>query len=218
MLRAVLLLLLLSKRTAVSNIHPHHHISLQFLGISVSIEPVPHIKPLVLPDLCLVQGVSEAVLGGMTALSALVGAVSTRLFPLLFRRLGLTSTGLLGFTLQSSCLVLCVASVWAPGSPFSLTTNEDSQPQEDNSLVSVIMLLTGDFESTEGNFTDPPSQASSPAGLGCGWQTSLSIRYSRRSLLRSTEVTTQTGSQSKIITTLVTMKVLFVECRLDFRV
>ena len=93
----------------------------------------------------------------MTALSALVGAVSTRLFPLLFRRLGLTSTGLLGFSLQSSCLVLCVASVWAPGSPFSLTTDEDSQPQEDNSLVSVIMLLTGDFESTEGNFIDPSS-------------------------------------------------------------
>ena len=85
----------------------------------------------------------------MTSLSALVGAVSTRLFPLLFRRLGLTSTGLLGFSLQSSCLVLCVASVWAPGSPFSLTTDEDSQHQEDNSLVSVIMLLqvTGDISS-----------------------------------------------------------------------
>ena len=37
------------------------------------------------------------------------------------RKVGLTSAGLLGFSLQSCLLAVCVASVWAPGSPFSLT-------------------------------------------------------------------------------------------------
>ena len=36
-----------------------------------------------------------------------------RLYPLLLRKLGLTSTGLLGFTTQSLCLLLCLASVRA---------------------------------------------------------------------------------------------------------
>ena len=79
------------------------------------------------------QGVSEAVLGGMTGLAALVGAGSTLLYPLLLARLGLPNTGLLGFILQSSFLALCVASVWAPGSPFSLTSGV---PQANTSFIS----------------------------------------------------------------------------------
>ena len=45
-----------------------------------------------------------------------------RLYPLLLRRLTLTTTGLLGFSLQTLCLTFCVLSVWAPGSPFSLAS------------------------------------------------------------------------------------------------
>ena len=44
------------------------------------------------------------------------------MFPLLAGKIGLTSTGLLGFSLQSCCLAFSVASVWAPGSPFSLSS------------------------------------------------------------------------------------------------
>ena len=43
------------------------------------------------------------------------------MFPLLAGKIGLTSTGLLGFGVQSCCLAFSVASVWAPGSPFSLS-------------------------------------------------------------------------------------------------
>ena len=87
--------------------------------------------------------------------------------------MGLTWTGVLGFTVQSCCLALSVASVWAPGSPFSLsapdspshleTTNHDqllpntvwrtadnlttttSVTTGDNSYsyTSVILLLVG---------------------------------------------------------------------------
>ena len=80
------------------------------------------------------------MLGGLTALSAVVSAVSTRLYPLLLARLGLNNTGLLGFTLEAACITLCLASVWAPGSPFSLSP----QPQPENSsYVSVVLLLSG---------------------------------------------------------------------------
>ena len=48
------------------------------------------------------------------------------MFPLLAGKIGLTSTGLLGFSIQSCCLAFSVASVWAPGSPFSLSA-PDSQ-------------------------------------------------------------------------------------------
>ena len=44
------------------------------------------------------------------------------MFPLLAGKIGLTSSGLLGFTIQSCCLAFSVASVWAPGSPFSLSS------------------------------------------------------------------------------------------------
>ena len=75
---------------------------------------------------CYHQGVSESVLGALTALSALVGVAGARLFPLLARKVGLTTAGLLGFTLQSCLLAVSVSSVWAPGSPFS-PSGPDSQ-------------------------------------------------------------------------------------------
>ena len=109
---------------------------------------------------------SESVLGGLTALAAVVGAVSTLLYPLLLARLGLNKTGLLGFTLQASCLLLSVASVWAPGSPFSLSStslegNSTFSPSPENS--SHIPLEDISFLSLEENTTyiSPPSNTSS---------------------------------------------------------
>ena len=87
---------------------------------------------------CYHQGVSEGVLGGLTAVSALVGVTGARLFPLLARRVGLTSAGLLGFTLQSCFLALCVASVWAPGSPFSLTSPDSQEHLESSNHDQII--------------------------------------------------------------------------------
>ena len=56
---------------------------------------------------------------------------------MLLRRLTLTTTGLLGFSLQTLCLTLCVFSVWAPGSPFSLAS-------WDSSISSNISLVIHD--------------------------------------------------------------------------
>ena len=79
---------------------------------------------------CILQGVSESVLGALTGVSAVVGILGARLFPVLCKRLGLDRTGLVGFTLLSACLAISVSSVWSPGSPFApitfLTENNHS--------------------------------------------------------------------------------------------
>jgi len=70
---------------------------------------------------CLLQGVSESTLGLLTGLSAVMGVAGARIFPIARKRLGLEKTGCLGFVWLTSCLLFCVASVWAPGSPFDPT-------------------------------------------------------------------------------------------------
>lgn len=49
---------------------------------------------------------------------ALVGIVGTFAFTRIRRRVGLERTGLFSFSAEIMCLTLCVASIWAPGSPF----------------------------------------------------------------------------------------------------
>jgi len=72
---------------------------------------------------CLLQGVTESTLGLLTGLSAVMGVAGARIFPLARKRLGLEKTGCLGFLWLTSCLLFCVASVWAPGSPFDPTNS-----------------------------------------------------------------------------------------------
>ena len=58
---------------------------------------------------------------------------------MLLRKLTLTTTGLLGFSLQTLCLTLCVISVWAPGSPFSLFTSDSVTVLEPGTNISLII-------------------------------------------------------------------------------
>ncbi|XP_076349318.1 ferroportin-like [Tachypleus tridentatus] len=64
------------------------------------------------------QGLSEGMMGGMSGLTGLVGVLGTFCYPQLRNRIGLERTGLFGYFLEVICLIFCVASVWAPGSPF----------------------------------------------------------------------------------------------------
>jgi hypothetical protein len=64
------------------------------------------------------QGMTESVLGAMMALGAITGILGTFGFQFLRGKVGLVRTGLLSLVIEVSCLSLCVASVWAPGSPF----------------------------------------------------------------------------------------------------
>ncbi|XP_078518942.1 ferroportin-like [Lissotriton helveticus] len=66
------------------------------------------------------QGISGSLLSILMAISAISGLVGTFLFTKLRRRYGLAVTGIISSCLHVSCLMLCVLSVFAPGSPFDL--------------------------------------------------------------------------------------------------
>nr|XP_012628753.1 solute carrier family 40 member 1-like isoform X2 [Microcebus murinus] len=66
------------------------------------------------------QGIGGSLLSILTALSALSGLMGTILFTWLRGRYGLVTTGVISSWLHLGCLMLCVFSVFAPGSPFDL--------------------------------------------------------------------------------------------------
>ncbi|XP_041057179.1 solute carrier family 40 member 1-like isoform X1 [Carcharodon carcharias] len=66
------------------------------------------------------QGISSSVLSIMVALSALTGLIGTMFFTILRKYCGLIHTGCFSSIMQITCLTLCIASVFAPGSPLDL--------------------------------------------------------------------------------------------------
>ncbi|CAL8094766.1 unnamed protein product [Orchesella dallaii] len=64
------------------------------------------------------QGVSAGMVGNLSAAAAAIGVLGSLSFPFFRRKLGKNTTGILGFGIETFCLVLCVASIFAPGSPF----------------------------------------------------------------------------------------------------
>ncbi|BFY97245.1 hypothetical protein BsWGS_00285 [Bradybaena similaris] len=65
------------------------------------------------------QGVSEGMVGLTMGISALFGIFGTFMYPVMRRRLGLTRTGIFGFSFEIMSLIFCVVSVWMPGSQFN---------------------------------------------------------------------------------------------------
>ncbi|XP_045169878.2 solute carrier family 40 member 1-like isoform X2 [Mercenaria mercenaria] len=70
------------------------------------------------------QGVNESVMGALMAAGAVVGILGTIIYPRMRKLVGQQRTGLYGLLFQTLFLTLCVASVWAPGSPFDLSYAE----------------------------------------------------------------------------------------------
>ncbi|XP_056656478.1 solute carrier family 40 member 1-like isoform X1 [Monodelphis domestica] len=66
------------------------------------------------------QGIGGSLLSLLMAISAFSGLVGTILFTRLRRSYGLVHTGIISSCLHIVCLLLCVFSVFAPGSPFDL--------------------------------------------------------------------------------------------------
>ena len=58
------------------------------------------------------------MIGGLRGAAAGVGIIGTILYPIMRRKFGLQRTGLYALTAQICSLILCVISVFAPGSPF----------------------------------------------------------------------------------------------------
>uniref|UniRef100_A0A8C8LKK3 Solute carrier family 40 member n=1 Tax=Oncorhynchus tshawytscha TaxID=74940 RepID=A0A8C8LKK3_ONCTS len=81
------------------------------------------------------QGLNGSVLSLLMGASAVSGICGTVAFTWVRKKCGLIRTGFISGVVQLSCLVLCVASVFAPGSPFDLSIS----PFQD-----IYSHLTGD--------------------------------------------------------------------------
>lgn len=66
------------------------------------------------------QGISGSLLSLLMGVSAVAGLLGTILFTKLRKSYGLVNTGMISSALHLVCLLLCVCSVFAPGSPMDL--------------------------------------------------------------------------------------------------
>ncbi|XP_052004926.1 solute carrier family 40 member 1-like [Xyrauchen texanus] len=69
------------------------------------------------------QGLNGSVLSLLMGASAISGICGTVAFTWIRKKCGLIRTGFIAGVTQFSCLMLCVASVFAPGSPFDLSVS-----------------------------------------------------------------------------------------------
>ncbi|CAG5865903.1 unnamed protein product [Menidia menidia] len=69
------------------------------------------------------QGLNGSVLSLLMGASAISGICGTVAFTWVRKKCGLICTGLISGIAQLSCLMLCVVSVFAPGSPFDLSVS-----------------------------------------------------------------------------------------------
>ncbi|XP_042170955.1 solute carrier family 40 member 1 [Oncorhynchus tshawytscha] len=66
------------------------------------------------------QGISGSLLSLLMGVSAITGLMGTIMFTKLRKAYGLVNTGIISSCLHLCCLLLCVCSVFAPGSPMDL--------------------------------------------------------------------------------------------------
>ncbi|XP_054977741.1 solute carrier family 40 member 1 isoform X1 [Sorex araneus] len=107
------------------------------------------------------QGLSGSILSILMGASAITGIMGTVAFTWLRRKCGLIRTGLISGFAQLSCLILCVVSVFMPGSPLDLTVSpfEDIRSRfiEADSIPAAIstetpeVLLTTEMLTTNGS-------------------------------------------------------------------
>ncbi|KAM4579869.1 ferroportin [Odontesthes bonariensis] len=83
------------------------------------------------------QGISGSLLSLLMGVSAITGLVGTMMFTRLRKTYGLVNTGIISSCLHLGCLLLCVCSVFAPGSPMDLSllipylaSNSSAEPGE----------------------------------------------------------------------------------------
>uniref|UniRef100_A0A3Q3AYB4 Solute carrier family 40 member n=1 Tax=Kryptolebias marmoratus TaxID=37003 RepID=A0A3Q3AYB4_KRYMA len=67
------------------------------------------------------QGISGSLLSLLMGVSAITGLMGTVMFTRLRKTCGLINTGIISSCLHLGCLLLCVCSVFAPGSPMDLS-------------------------------------------------------------------------------------------------
>ncbi|XP_004385646.1 solute carrier family 40 member 1 isoform X2 [Trichechus manatus latirostris] len=112
------------------------------------------------------QGLSGSILSILMGASAITGITGTVAFTCLRRKCGLVRTGLISGFAQLSCLILCVISVFMPGSPLDLSVS----PFEDirSRFIQIEPLPTTTTTKIPGTFSTTEmhvSNGSSPANI-----------------------------------------------------
>ncbi|KAM9249584.1 ferroportin [Dugong dugon] len=112
------------------------------------------------------QGLSGSILSILMGASAITGITGTVAFTCLRRKCGLVRTGLISGFAQLSCLILCVISVFMPGSPLDLSVSpfEDIRSrfiQIEPLPTTTTTKIPGTFSTTEMHM----SNGSSPANI-----------------------------------------------------
>ena len=64
------------------------------------------------------QGLDSTTLGGFQAIGSALGMLSAVSFPLFERKIGLKKSAFFGLLAELSSLIICVLSIFLPGSPF----------------------------------------------------------------------------------------------------
>lgn len=92
------------------------------------------------------QGVGESLAAIITAFGAITGIIGSVSYPFLRRRFGQKPTFVIGYSVNSVCLFLCVISIFLPGSSFVpeaiLNTFNSStvSPSNDEGSLSLAQL------------------------------------------------------------------------------
>lgn len=66
------------------------------------------------------QNISESILSILRGVGSLLGILATFVFPVMRNSLGLVRSGLFSMSAQFTCMLLCLAAIFSPGSPFFL--------------------------------------------------------------------------------------------------
>uniref|UniRef100_A0A3B3Z8B8 Solute carrier family 40 member n=1 Tax=Periophthalmus magnuspinnatus TaxID=409849 RepID=A0A3B3Z8B8_9GOBI len=121
------------------------------------------------------QGLNGSVLSLLMGASAISGICGTVAFTWIRKKCGLIRTGFISGVAQLSCLMLCVVSVFSPGSPFDLTVSpfedlythlvgEKALPEADHSLTGLVSGVNATATTTAASMTTsaeelPPLQS-----------------------------------------------------------
>lgn len=98
------------------------------------------------------QGLNGSILSLLMGASAVMGICGTVAFTWIRKKCGLIRTGFISGIAQLSCLMLCVASVFVPGSPFDLGVSpfkdlyshllgEPDLPEVDHALSAIPQVV-----------------------------------------------------------------------------
>ncbi|KAK3108330.1 hypothetical protein FSP39_005685, partial [Pinctada imbricata] len=99
------------------------------------------------------QGLSASVLGGLQMAAYCTGMLGTILYPRIRRRVGTERTGEISLTAQITFLCLCVASVFAQGSPFR-ASHDSTKEQQAISMIPCNATYNQGLNRTTSSFSN----------------------------------------------------------------